>query len=56
LNIQVNPQTESQRTTVMPTLVWIAFWSSIMGAATCWQQSAQPVAVKKADRRDHPAV
>jgi hypothetical protein len=39
----------------MPTLVWVAFWSCMMGAATCWQDAEQPVRVKANDRRD-PAV
>jgi hypothetical protein len=45
----------------MPALMWIAFWSCMMGAATCWQESAlqesaQLVRVKGADRRDRPAA
>jgi hypothetical protein len=40
----------------MPALMWIAFWSCMMGAATCWQESAQLVRIKGADRRDRPAA
>jgi hypothetical protein len=41
---------------VMPALMWIAFWSCMMGAATCWQEPAQVARVKGADRRDHPVA
>ena len=35
----------------MPTLMWVAFWSCWIGAATCWQEAAHPlpVRVKRAD-------
>jgi hypothetical protein len=38
----------------MPTLMWVAFWSCWIGAATCWQEAALPlpVRVKRADPRD----
>ncbi len=26
----------------MPALLWVAFWSSIMGAATCWGETRRP--------------
>ncbi len=32
----------------MPTLVWIAFWSSLVGTAMCMQQAALPVRAKTA--------
>jgi len=35
----------------MPALMWVAFWSCMMGAAKCWYESA-PVRVGGADRRD----
>jgi hypothetical protein len=38
----------------MPILMWIAFWSSLMGVASDWQQTAVPIRVKKNDRRDLP--
>jgi hypothetical protein len=28
---------------VMPTLLWVAFWSSMMGAAACWGEPRQSV-------------
>jgi hypothetical protein len=52
LNVYFDPQWRM----VMPALMWIAFWSCMMGAATCWQESAQRVGVEGADHRDHPAA
>jgi hypothetical protein len=47
----------------MPALVWIAFWSLVMGAAACWcEEQPQPVRVPSSVKnhprkhRDHPAV
>lgn len=42
----------------MPTLMWVAFWSCMMGAATCWQEAALPTGVegKDKDRRDRRAA
>jgi hypothetical protein len=37
----------------MPTLMWIAFWSSLMGIAAGWQETALPIRVRETDRRDH---
>jgi hypothetical protein len=37
-------------------LMWIAFWSSMMGAATCWQDAVMPPPSKKKERPDQPAV
>jgi len=39
----------------MPVLMWIAFWSCMMGAATCWQE-AGTARVRESNHRDHPAV
>jgi hypothetical protein len=36
----------------MPALIWVAFWSCMMGAATCWQQPALAPRVAKPNRRD----
>ncbi len=36
----------------MPTLMWIAFWSSLMGVARGWQETALPIRVRATDRRD----
>jgi hypothetical protein len=38
----------------MPALMWIAFWSSLMGVASGWQETALPVRVQAKDRRDRP--
>jgi hypothetical protein len=32
----------------MPTLIWIAFWSSLVGTAVCLQNAALPVQSKPA--------
>jgi hypothetical protein len=31
---------------VMPALLWVAFWSSLMGAAACWGEAGRPVRVQ----------
>ena len=36
----------------MPTLLWVAFWSSMMAAAACWGEVSQPIPVKAPERRD----
>jgi hypothetical protein len=55
---------------VMPALVWIAFWSCLMGGAACWGEQPQPLGEneKSSNNRDqsvrnrqtiatdHPAV
>jgi len=28
---------------VMPALLWVAFWSSMMGAAACWDDARQSI-------------
>jgi len=38
----------------MPILLWIAFWSSMMGVATGWQETMLPIRVKVTGRRDQP--
>jgi hypothetical protein len=43
----------------MPTLVWIAFWSSAMGVGLCWQDlimppSRKPVPVNAKDSLKRP--
>jgi len=27
----------------MPALLWVAFWSSMMGAAACWDDARRPI-------------
>jgi hypothetical protein len=36
----------------MPALLWMAFWSCMMGAASCWHEQPKLVRVKKPVRRD----
>ncbi len=36
----------------MPILMWIAFWSNVMGIAAGWQETASPIRVRAKDRRD----
>jgi hypothetical protein len=31
---------------VMPVLVWVAFWSSLMGTAACWGEAPRPIRVE----------
>jgi hypothetical protein len=38
----------------MPILMWIAFWSNVMGIAAGWQETALPIRVRVKDRRDRP--
>jgi hypothetical protein len=41
-----------QGSKVMPILLWIAFWSSMTGIASGWQETMLPIRVKGKDRRD----
>jgi len=34
---------------VMPALLWVAFWSSLMVAATCFREIPRAVAIDKRD-------
>jgi hypothetical protein len=35
---------------VMPILLWVAFWSSLMASAACFDDAVQPIPVKKRKR------
>jgi hypothetical protein len=35
--------------TVMPALLWVAFWSSMMATAACLGEMPKPIAPKKED-------
>jgi hypothetical protein len=35
----------------MPVLLWVAFWSSLMGSAACFEEIARPVPIEKRKRR-----
>jgi hypothetical protein len=36
----------------MPALMWVAFWSSLLGVAVGWQETMSPISVRVKDRRD----
>jgi hypothetical protein len=36
---------------VMPILLWVAFWSSLMAGATCFDDVMRPIPVEKRKRR-----
>ncbi len=40
----------------MPTLMWVAFWSGMLGMALGWQETMMPFHAKTASRRVQPAV
>jgi len=37
----------------MPALLWVAFWSNLMGVTMVWQETLLPSRVQAKDRRDH---
>jgi hypothetical protein len=34
---------------VMPVLLWVAFWSSLMATATCFGEMSRPIPIDKDD-------
>ena len=38
----------------MPALLWVTFWSSMMGAAACWGDVSRPAPVQPPKHRDLP--
>ncbi len=36
----------------MPVLLWVAFWSSMMGAAACWCDVRRPIRVEPPKKRE----
>jgi hypothetical protein len=36
----------------MPVLLWVAFWSWMMGSAACLGEMPQPIRVKTREHRD----
>jgi hypothetical protein len=36
----------------MPVLLWVAFWSSMMGAAACWGGTPRPLPVETPRKRE----
>jgi hypothetical protein len=39
---------------VMPALLWVAFWSSLMATAACFDEMSRAVSLDKQDRRGTP--
>ena len=39
---------------VMPALLWVAFWSSLMATAACFGEMSRAVSIDKRDRTDAP--
>jgi hypothetical protein len=39
----------AEEETVMPILLWVAFWSSLMATATCFGEMSRPIPIDKAD-------
>jgi hypothetical protein len=37
---------------VMPVLLWVAFWSSMMGAAACWGEEPDAAPEKTSKQRE----
>jgi len=42
----------AQEETVMPALLWVAFWSSLMATATCFGEMSRQLPIDKYDHRD----
>ena len=36
----------------MPVLLWVAFWSSLMGTAACWAEARGPIRVAARETSD----
>jgi hypothetical protein len=47
-SVQVAQPAEEEK--VMPALLWVAFWSSLMAAATCFGEMSRDVSIDKRDR------
>jgi hypothetical protein len=39
---------------VMPALLWVAFWSSLMATAACFGEMSRAVVLDKRTRTDRP--
>lgn len=51
-SVQVAQPAEENK--VMPALLWIAFWSSLMATAACFGEMSRAVSVDKPGRADAP--
>ena len=48
--VQVNQPAEEEK--VMPALLWVAFWSSLMATAACFGEMSRAVSLDKRDGAD----
>jgi hypothetical protein len=58
---RINELAGLQRRVVVPVLAWIAFWSLLMGVASCWGEQPRPLRIPATTNsakkhRGHPAV
>lgn len=51
-SVQVTQPAEEEK--VMPALLWVAFWSSLMATAACFGEMSRAVSLDKRDRTDAP--
>jgi hypothetical protein len=51
-SVQVTQPAEEE--TVMPALLWVAFWSSLMATAACFGEMSRAIALDKRHRSDRP--
>jgi hypothetical protein len=52
LNEGVQVTHSAEEETVMPALLWVAFWSSLMATAACFGEMSRQLPIDKYDRRD----
>jgi hypothetical protein len=52
LNEGVQVTHSAEEETVMPALLWVAFWSSLMATAACVGEMSRQLPIDKYDRRD----
>jgi len=51
-SVQVTQPAEEEK--VMPALLWVAFWSSLIAAAACFGEMSRAVSIDKRDRTEAP--
>ncbi len=51
-SVQLTQPAEEEK--VMPALLWVAFWSSLMATAACLGEMSRAVSVDKHDGADAP--
>ena len=51
-SVQVTQPVEEEK--VMPALLWVAFWSSLMAAAAYFGEMSRAVSIDKRDRTEAP--